>query len=336
MPERDLLTISQLKTHFFTPEGIVKAVDDVTLTIPAGKTLGVLGESGSGKSVTALSIMRLIADPPGKIMGGSIHFAGQDLVQLPIEQMRTIRGKEMSMIFQEPMTSLNPVYTVGDQIAEIFMVHQGASRQEAFDGAAASLDMVGIPSAHNRVHDFPHHFSGGMRQRAMIAMAIACKPKLLIADEPTTALDVTIQAQILDLMLQLQEELGMAIMLITHDLGVIAETSDQVVVMYAGEVVEYLLIDDLFTNLCHPYTQGLLRAIPHLGEKFIRGKQPLQEIPGLVPNLIRLPPGCPFAPRCPVAFERCRQERPPLFKLNENHGSKCWLVEEDALDMTSR
>ncbi len=329
MPENGLLSIANLKTHFFTPEGVVKAVDDVTLDIPVGKTLGVLGESGSGKSVTALSIMRLIPDPPGKTLQGSIHFAGQDLVQLPIEQMRVIRGKDISMIFQEPMTSLNPVYTVGDQIAEIFMVHQGSSRQDAFAGAAELLDMVGIPSAQSRVNDFPHQFSGGMRQRVMIAMAIACKPKLLIADEPTTALDVTIQAQILDLMLQLQEELGMAIMLITHDLGVIAETSDNVVVMYAGEVVEYLPIDDLFDNPRHPYTQGLLRAIPHLGEKFTSGKQPLQEIPGVVPNLIRLPPGCPFAPRCPSAFDRCRQARPPLFTLDAQHGSKCWLVEEE-------
>ncbi len=325
MPESDLLTISHLKTHFFTPEGVVKAVDDVTLTIPAGETLGVLGESGSGKSVTALSIMRLIPEPPGKIVAGSIHFAGQNLARLPLGQMQAIRGKEMSMIYQEPMTSLNPVYTVGDQIAEIFLVHQGANRKEAFEGAAELLDMVGIPSAQQRLNDFPHQFSGGMRQRVMIAMAIACQPKLLIADEPTTALDVTIQAQILDLMLQLQEELGMAIMLITHDLGVIAETSDHVVVMYAGEVVEYLPIDDLFTNPRHPYTQGLLRSIPRLGEKFSRGKQPLQEIPGLVPNLIRLPPGCVFAPRCPSAFDRCWQERPPLFTLHDSHGSKCWL-----------
>jgi ABC-type dipeptide/oligopeptide/nickel transport system ATPase component len=264
MPEDALLSVTNLKTHFFTPEGVVKAVDDVTLSISVGKTLGVLGESGSGKSVTALSVMRLIPDPPGKILQGAIDFAGRDLVQLPIEQMQAVRGKDISMIFQEPMTSLNPVYTVGDQIAEIFIVHQGSSRQTAFDGAAELLDMVGIPSARNRVNDFPHQFSGGMRQRAMIAMAIACKPKLLIADEPTTALDVTIQAQILDLMLQLQEELGMGVMLITHDLGVIAETSDNVVVMYAGEVVEYLPIDGLFTNPRHPYTQGLLRAIPHL------------------------------------------------------------------------
>jgi len=327
MPERELLRVEGLKTHFFTPEGVVKAVDDVSLSIVGGKTLGVLGESGSGKSVTALSIMRLIPDPPGRILGGSIRFEGRDLVRLSAGEMRSIRGKEISMIFQEPMTSLNPVYTVGDQIAEIFMVHQSLPREQAFQGAAELLDQVGIPSAKSRVSAYPHQFSGGMRQRVMIAMAIACNPKLLIADEPTTALDVTIQAQILDLMLQLQEQLGMAIMLITHDLGVIAETSDHVAVMYAGEVVETLPIDDLFTRPRHPYTQGLLRSIPRLGEKFTRGKQPLQEIPGIVPNLIRLPPGCPFAPRCPEAFDRCLLERPPLFRLDEHHGCKCWLVE---------
>jgi oligopeptide/dipeptide ABC transporter ATP-binding protein len=229
------------------------------------------------------------------------------------------------------MTSLNPVFTLGDQIAEVFMIHRGYARSEAMEGAAQMLEHVGIPSARARIDDFPHHFSGGMRQRAMIAMAMACRAKLLIADEPTTALDVTIQAQILDLILQLQDEMGMAMMLITHDLGVIAETSDAVVVMYAGQVVEYLSIDDLFENAHHPYTQGLLASIPRLGAKFEHGKQPLKEIPGVVPNLIGLPPGCPFASRCTRVMERCRHEHPPLFVLGESHGSRCWLSEAHAV-----
>ena len=330
MDDDVILDVSGLRTHFFTPSGTVKAVDGVNLKIHRGKTLGVLGESGSGKSVTALSVMRLVADPPGRIVDGKVMFEGRDLLALPEAEMRDIRGGDISMIFQEPMTSLNPVFSVGDQISEVYMIHQGKSRDEAMTAAADILDQVGIPSAETRLGDYPHQFSGGMRQRVMIAMAIACRSKLLIADEPTTALDVTIQAQILDLMLSLQEELGMAIMLITHDLGVIAETSDEVVVMYAGEVVEYLEIDDLFRDPQHPYTQGLLRSIPRLGDKFTKGKEPLQEIPGTVPNLIRLPPGCPFAARCPHAQDICWRERPPLFKLSETHGSKCWLSEPNA------
>jgi len=325
-----ILEVSDLRTHFFTPAGVVKAVDGVDLTIHRGRTLGVLGESGSGKSVTALSVMRLVANPPGRIVSGTVRFDGLDLLALSDDKMRGIRGAGMSMIFQEPMTSLNPVFTVGDQIAEVFTIHQGKSRDAAFEAAAEMLDQVGIPSAKARLGDYPHQFSGGMRQRVMIAMAIACRSKLLIADEPTTALDVTIQAQILDLILSLQDELGMAIMLITHDLGVIAETSDEVVVMYAGEVVEYLPIDDLFQAPQHPYTQGLLRSIPRLGAKFRDGKQPLQEIPGTVPNLIRLPPGCPFAPRCPHVQPICQRERPPMFTLDDTHGSKCWLSEGEA------
>jgi oligopeptide/dipeptide ABC transporter ATP-binding protein len=330
MTDDVVLTVSGLRTHFFTPTGVVKAVDGVNLQIHKGRTLGVLGESGSGKSVTALSVMRLVADPPGRIVDGEIHFDGRDLLKVSDSEMRDVRGADISMIFQEPMTSLNPVMTVGDQVAEVFMIHQGKNREEGLDAAAEMLDQVGIPSARTRLGDYPHQFSGGMRQRVMIAMAIACRSKLLIADEPTTALDVTIQAQILDLILSLQEELDMAVMLITHDLGVIAETSDEVVVMYAGEVVEYLQIDDLFENAQHPYTQGLLRSIPRLGDKFSRGKQPLQEIPGTVPNLIRLPPGCPFAPRCTHALPKCQQARPPMFKLGPTHGSKCWLSEDDA------
>jgi len=324
-----VLDVRGLRTHFHTPEGRLRAVDGVDLLIGKGRTLGVLGESGSGKSVTALSVMRLV-EPPGEIVEGSIRLDGRDLLALDEEEMRSIRGKEISMIFQEPMTSLNPVYTLGDQIAEVFMIHRGYGRAEALEGAAEMLAQVGIPSPRSRIDEYPHQFSGGMRQRAMIAMAIACQARLLIADEPTTALDVTIQAQILDLMLGLQDEMGMAMMLITHDLGVIAETSDEVVVMYAGRVMERLPIDDLFRNPAHPYTQGLLESIPRLGEKFRIGKRPLREIPGTVPNLVRLPPGCPFATRCGHAMARCREERPPLFRLAPDHAARCWLVEADA------
>jgi len=325
-----MLRVRNLQTHFFTPEGVVRAVDGVSLTIPRGKTLGVLGESGCGKSVTALSIIRLIPDPPGRIIGGQVLFEGSNILEVPFSRMREIRGNLISMIFQEPMTSLNPVYTVGDQIAETFVIHQGLNRNEAFERAVEMLHMVGIPSPSRRAREYPHQLSGGMRQRAMIAMAMACRPKLLIADEPTTALDVTIQAQILDLMLGLQDEVGMAILMISHDLGVIAEVSDQVVVMYAGEVVEYCPIEAIFTEPRHPYTIGLMASIPVLGAKFKKGKETLREIPGLVPNLIRLPPGCLFAPRCEKVMDRCRKRRPPLFALSAHHGAKCWLAEKDA------
>jgi len=326
----ELIKITDLQTHFFTPEGVVRAVDGVSFAIPKGKTLGVLGESGCGKSVTALTIMRLIPDPPGRIRNGSILFDGKDLVKAEQAEMRAIRGNHISMIFQEPMTSLNPVYTIGDQISETYVVHQGMNKTDAMGQSTEMLRIVGIPAPEKRVQEYPHQLSGGMRQRAMIAMAMACRPKLLIADEPTTALDVTIQAQILDLMLDLQQELGMAIMIITHDLGVIAEVSDEVVVMYAGEVIEYCPIDTLFTESRHPYTKGLMESIPRLGYKFKHGKVSLQEIPGLVPNLIRLPPGCLFAPRCSHVMDRCREHRPPLFRLSAEHGAKCWLIEGEA------
>jgi peptide/nickel transport system ATP-binding protein len=330
--QENLITVSDIQTLFFTPEGIVRAVDGVSFDIPKAKTLGILGESGCGKSVTALTIMRLIPDPPGRIQNGSIMFDGTDLVNASPAKMQNIRGNLISMIFQEPMTSLNPVYTIGDQISETYIAHQGLSRKEAMDRSAEMLGTVGIPAPEKRVHEYPHQLSGGMRQRAMIAMALACRPKLLIADEPTTALDVTIQAQILDLMLELQEELGMSIMIITHDLGVIAEVSDQVVVMYAGEVVEYSPIDTLFVESRHPYSTGLMRSIPKLGYKFEHGKIPLKEIPGIVPNLIRLPPGCLFAPRCDHVMDRCRKKRPPLFVLNAEHAARCWLVEGEATE----
>jgi oligopeptide/dipeptide ABC transporter ATP-binding protein len=325
-----LIRLKNLTTHFFTPEGVVKAVERVSFGIDKGRTLGVLGESGCGKSVTALTIMRLIPDPPGKILEGEIEFEGSDLLQLSPADMRQVRGRDIAMIFQEPMTSLNPVYTIGDQIAETYVIHQGMGKPEAFQRAAEMLRLVGIPAPERRVREYPHQLSGGMRQRAMIAMAMACRPKLLIADEPTTALDVTIQAQILDLMLELQEEVGMAIMIITHDLGVIAEVSDDVVVMYAGQVVEYASIETLFLQPRHPYTLGLMTSIPQLGRKFKEGKARLKEIPGLVPNLIRLPPGCLFQPRCPMAFHTCTQQRPPLFSLDSGHGVRCWLVEKGA------
>jgi oligopeptide/dipeptide ABC transporter ATP-binding protein len=325
-----LIQVKNLTTHFFTPEGVVRAVERVSFGIDKGRTLGVLGESGCGKSVTALTVMRLIPDPPGRILEGEITFEDSDLLQLSPGDMRQVRGRDIAMIFQEPMTSLNPVYTIGDQIAETYIIHQGMGKPEAFQRAAEMLRLVGIPAPERRVHEYPHQLSGGMRQRAMIAMAMACRPKLLIADEPTTALDVTIQAQILDLMLGLQEELGMAIMIITHDLGVIAEVSDEVVVMYAGQVVEYASIETLFLQPRHPYTLGLMSSIPQLGRKFKEGKARLKEIPGLVPNLIRLPPGCLFQPRCPMAFHTCTQQRPPLFSLDSGHGVRCWLVEKEA------
>jgi peptide/nickel transport system ATP-binding protein len=322
-----VLEIKELQTSFYIPEGIVRAVDRVNLSIHRSQTLGVLGESGCGKSVTALSILRLIPDPPGCIEGGAVFFEGTDLLPLPLLKMQEIRGNRISMIFQEPMTSLNPVYTIGEQIAETVITHRQLSRKEAINFAVEMLKQVGIPSPARRIKDYPHQLSGGMRQRAMIAMAIACRPTLLIADEPTTALDVTIQAQILDLLLDLQEEAGMSIMIITHDLGVIAEVSDRVVVMYAGQVVEYAPVDLIFKNAQHPYSAGLLSSIPRLGAKISGARQELKEIPGLVPNLIRLPGGCLFASRCRRAFDHCHRARPPMFKLGDDHGARCWLLE---------
>jgi len=322
-----VLDIRDLRTFFHTPEGVVRAVDRVSLSVSPSRTLGLLGESGCGKSVTALSVLRLIPDPPGRIEGGSVFFEGVDLLSLPPQRMRAIRGNRITMVFQEPMTSLNPVYTIGDQIAETVMTHRRLGRREALALAADLLRQVGIPSPTRRVNEYPHQLSGGMRQRAMIAMAIACRPTLLIADEPTTALDVTIQAQILDLLLGLQETVGMAMVMITHDLGVIAEVSDHVAVMYAGEVVEYAPVDTIFSDAQHPYSIGLMASIPRLGAKRFGGKPELNEIPGRVPNLIRLPPGCHFAPRCPRAFDRCRRAKPPLFQISPTHGVRCWLGE---------
>jgi peptide/nickel transport system ATP-binding protein len=306
---RSLLEIRDLVTEFRTAHGAVRAVDGVSFDVPARATLGVVGESGSGKSVTALSIMRLIASPPGRIARGTITYAGRDLLALAPAEMRAIRGNRIAMIFQEPMTSLNPVFTVGDQVGEAVRLHQRKSRREARQVAIDMFRLVGIPSPEDRVDAYPHQLSGGMRQRVMIAMALACKPDLLIADEPTTALDVTIQAQILDLLRSLQRELGMSILLITHDLGVVAETCDEVIVMYAGRIVERAHTDALFAAPRHHYTAGLLRSVP------TGAPGRLVEIPGMVPSLAELPAGCKFADRCPAVQAKCRADEPALVQL---------------------
>jgi peptide/nickel transport system ATP-binding protein len=318
----DLLAIENLQTYFFTDAGVLRAVDGVSFRIAPGETLGVVGESGCGKTVTALSILRLIPDPPGRIVGGRVVFEGTELLGLDNERMRKMRGSAISMIFQEPMTSLNPVFTVGDQIAEGVRLHQNLSRRAAWDRAVEMLRLVQIPDPDRRAREYPHQLSGGMRQRVMIAMALACGPRLLIADEPTTALDVTIQAQILELLIRLKEELGMAVMLITHDLGVIADTAQRVVVMYAGRVVEEAPVRDLFANPRHPYTQGLLASIPRL-EKGPGGRKRLQAIPGLVPSLLDLPPGCRFSDRCPLAVPECRTAEPELREVAARHRARC-------------
>jgi oligopeptide/dipeptide ABC transporter ATP-binding protein len=319
-----LLEIQALQTHFLTDAGTVRAVEGVSLRVRKGETLGIVGESGCGKSVTALSVLRLIPNPPGKIVGGRILLEGRNLLDLPENEMRKVRGGSISMIFQEPMTSLNPVFTVGDQIAEGIRLHQGLSKREAWNKAIDMLRIVRIPDAERRVKEYPHQMSGGMRQRVMIAMALSCNPHLLIADEPTTALDVTIQAQILDLLNQLKSELGMAVMLITHDLGVVADTAARVVVMYAGRVVEEAPVTELFKNPLHPYTQGLLNSMPRI-EKAERRPR-LQAIPGMVPDLLDLPQGCKFQARCPKVFEACRGTEPELKAVGSaDHFVRCFL-----------
>jgi oligopeptide/dipeptide ABC transporter ATP-binding protein len=321
-----ILELRDLKTHFHTPDGVVKAVDGVTYSLMAGETLGVVGESGCGKSVTALSILRLIPEPPGRITGEGIHYKGQDLTKMQTRDLRKIRGNEISMIFQEPMTSLNPVFTIGFQIAEAVMLHQGLNKKDAMDKAAEMLDLVNIPLPKQRVKEYPHQLSGGMRQRAMIAMALSCNPSILLADEPTTALDVTIQAQILDLLYKLKDDLGTAIIMITHDLGLIAETCQRVVVMYAGKVVEEAPIKELFANPLHPYTIGLLGSVPKLRTASSDADQGrLQEIPGIVPSLHRLPTGCTFNPRCAEVREQCSQHEPELKEVSPNHYVRCLL-----------
>lgn len=326
MAAETILELRNLKTHFHTPEGVVKALDGVSYALQAGETLGVVGESGCGKSVTALSILGLIPQPPGEISGDGIYFEDRELTGLSTREMRRIRGNQISMIFQEPMTSLNPVLTVGFQIAEAIKRHQGLPRKTALERAVDMLDLVGIPLPHQRAKEYPHQLSGGMRQRAMIAMALSCRPKILLADEPTTALDVTIQAQILDLMLQLKEETGTAIILITHDLGLVAETCERVVVMYAGKIVEEAPVDDVFDQPLHPYTVGLLQSIPKLRTDPQQGlRTRLQEIPGVVPSLNRLPRGCAFRPRCPQAFDQCSQREPQLQEVSPGHFVSCFL-----------
>ncbi|MGD8367558.1 MAG: ABC transporter ATP-binding protein [Desulfobacterales bacterium] len=320
-----LLRVERLKTYFFTFDGVAKAVDDVSFSIGKGEVLGVVGESGCGKSVTAQTIMRLIPQPPGKIVDGRILFDGKNLARLPLEKMRGIRGNRIAMIFQEPMTSLNPVYTIGNQISEMFRLHLKLGRRESLNRAVEMLRKVQIPAAEKRVGEFPHQLSGGMRQRAMIAMALACDPEILIADEPTTALDVTVQAQILDLMLQLQQDFNTAIMMITHDLGVIAEIARRVVVMYAGRIVEEAETVPLFEDPKHPYTRGLLKSIPKLGSRSTGQRDRLEEIKGIVPGLLNLPTGCRFHPRCPHVMAACREKDPPLKSVGTGHTVRCWL-----------
>ncbi|MDH5161880.1 ABC transporter ATP-binding protein [Heyndrickxia oleronia] len=323
--EKELLKINDLQTHFFSDKGIVKAVDGVTITVNKGETVGIVGESGCGKSVTSLSIMRLLKDTPGKIVGGSIQFEGKDLIQLPEKSMRSIRGNEIAMIFQEPMTSLNPVYKIGRQLVESIRLHMKKDANEAKEHAINMLELVGIPRAREIMKEYPHQLSGGMRQRVMIAMAMSCNPKLLIADEPTTALDVTIQAQILDLMRKLREESDSSILLITHDLGVVAEMCDRVVIMYAGKVVEESDVNTIFENPKHPYTKGLLESIPKLGVKIDR----LQSIKGNVPAPEQMPKGCKFAPRCPFVMDQCWEREPQLQSVNANHTTRCWLHQKE-------
>lgn len=315
-----LLNIEDLKTYFFVEEGVIKAVDGLSFGLRSGETLGIVGESGCGKSVTALSILRLIPAPPGRIVGGRILFDGYDLLQLSEAEMKKVRGNKISMIFQEPMTSLNPVFSVGNQISETLRFHQGLSRKEAFDLSIELLRMVGIPSPESRVRDYPHQMSGGMRQRVMIAMALSCNPKLMIADEPTTALDVTIQAQILDLMHKLKEETKIAIILISHDLGLVARYAQHVAIMYAGKVFEYAGVRELYNNPLHPYTHGLLGSIPRIGAR----KNRLDVIPGMVPDLLNLPSGCKYSGRCPNSWEKCNRFDPDLIEVKKGHLVRCW------------
>jgi peptide/nickel transport system ATP-binding protein len=319
-----LLEIRGLKTHFATDDGWVRAVDGVDLTLDRGETLGVVGESGCGKTVTAMTVMKLVAMPPGRIVAGQILWQGRDLVPLGADEMRAIRAREIGIVFQEPMTSLNPVYTVGEQIAEVVRLHEGLSKRAALERAVEMLKLVHIPNPQRRVHDYPHQFSGGMRQRVMIAMALSCGPRLLIADEPTTALDVTIQAQILDLIAEMKARLGMAVMLITHAMGVVAEVAQRVVVMYAGKVVEEAPVGELFARPRHPYTQGLIRSIPRIDTAAVR-KQRLEAIPGVVPSLLHPPPGCRFAARCRFAMARCVEAEPPLREVAPGHKVACVL-----------
>jgi oligopeptide/dipeptide ABC transporter ATP-binding protein len=316
---KPLLEVHSLSVHFFTEEGVVKAVESVSLEIHPGEILSLVGESGCGKSVTGLSILTLISSPPGQIIGGEILFEGRNLLRLEEKEIQRVRGNEISMIFQEPMTSLNPVFTIGDQIMEAIIFHQGLGKAEARERAIKMLDRVRIPSPETRIDAYPHQLSGGMRQRAMIAMALSCQPKLLIADEPTTALDVTTQAQVLELLKEIQREMRMSVMLITHDLGVVSEIADRVAVMYAGRIMEYGTLGAIFSQVRNPYTKGLLDSIPQMREK----KKRLNAIPGQVPDPMNLPVGCKFHPRCYLMIEACKKEEPPLLQVNGDHFSRC-------------
>jgi peptide/nickel transport system ATP-binding protein len=315
-----LIEVNNLEVQFEVRGVTLRAVDDVSFSIAPGETLGLVGESGCGKSVTASAIMRLVPQPPGKIAGGQVQFDDVDLLKLSEKKMRAIRGNRISMIFQEPMTSLNPVYTVGDQVAEVIQLHQKLKRREAMEKVVEVFGHVGIPAPETRVHDHPHKMSGGMRQRVMIAMALACNPRLMIADEPTTALDVTIQAQILDLMNKLKSDTGAAILFITHDLGVIAEMAQRVAVMYAGKMMEYAKVTDLFDNPKHPYTIGLMTSVPAMS----KGKERLTTIPGVVPSLFQIPDGCPYYDRCPDAKEFCKEKLPAMTEVRKGHWVRCW------------
>ncbi len=317
-----LLQVRDLRTHFFTDEGVVKAVDGVSYDLDEGETLGLVGESGCGKSVSALSLLRLIPSPPGKIVGGEVIFEGQDLLKLDEDEIRHIRGNRIAMVFQEPMTSLNPVLTIGRQLTEGLELHLKMDKQAARRRAIELLEMVGIPEAATRLNDYPHQFSGGMRQRVMIAMALSCNPKLLLADEPTTALDVTIQAQILEIMARLSRELGTAVIIITHNLGDVARYADRVNVMYAGKIVETATARKLYADPRHPYTVGLLRSVPRLDQ--VR-KDKLEPIEGVPPDLINMPKGCSFYPRCAYRIDKCREEVPPLLQVDTNHYAACWV-----------
>jgi len=317
-----LLEVKELKTIFSTRDGDINAVNGVSFFLQPGEALGIVGESGSGKSVSMLSIMGLIPDPPGKIVGGEVLFQGRDILKMSPHDLREMRGNRIAMVFQEPLTSLNPVLTIGNQISESVLIHTGRDKRQAINRTVELLNMVGIPEAENRLNDYPHQFSGGMCQRVMIAMALSCDPQLLIADEPTTALDVTIQAQIVDLVTRLRKELGMAVIWITHDLGVVASCVDKVIVMYAGQIVESAPLKEFYANPSHPYSIGLLRSLPRLDSKI---HQKLISIEGAPPNLIDLPDCCPFVPRCKNAVEKCKHNNPPLRKINSSHKISCWV-----------
>ncbi len=326
---KPLLQIEALRVEFNTRDGVARVIDDLDIALNSGEILGIVGESGCGKSMTALSIMGLVPTPPGRITSGTIHLADENLLEASEQRMRQVRGNDISMIFQEPMTSLNPVFSIGDQIAETVMLHEKRRRQDAWDWAVEMLEAVGIPDAEQRASEYPHQMSGGMRQRVMIAMALACQPQVLIADEPTTALDVTVQAQIFDLLKELRERTGAAIILITHDMGAIAEMTERVVVMYAGRKVEDGPVDEILAAPRHPYTSGLIACVPHISLEPTSERPLLVEIPGIVPSLTQMGKGCPFAPRCAQAMDKCREDMPPRRRVSVRHSVACWLVEQE-------